>query len=158
MFTILTIGSSIGVCNGINVVINVDQKRAYMAQPGCQEWVTVIECICHGCGGNRWQPVATGSNRWQPGPYWSHMGYGEDAWATGKLHGTWRGCLEHDEASWTMSRWQRPGVRVRMESRGLGPVPREYRQFADIKFFLSLQHRPSRLKTGPRPQPVPDSR
>src|SRR5579871_6867344 len=97
----------------------------------------------------RRQPVATGGNRRQPGPYWSHMGHREDAWATGKLHGTWRGCLEHDEASWTMSRWQGPGVRVRMESRGLGAVPREYRQFADIEFFLSLQHRPSRPKTGP---------
>jgi len=106
----------------------------------------------------RRQPVATSGNQWQPGSYWSHMGYGEDAWATGKLNGIWRGCLKHDEASWTMSRWQRPGVRVRMESRGPGPVPREYRRFADIEFFLSLQHRPSRPKTGPRPQPMPDPR
>ena len=38
-------GSSIGVCNGINVVVDIEQKQTYMAQPGRQEWVTVIECI-----------------------------------------------------------------------------------------------------------------
>src|SRR5579862_8077378 len=35
----------------------------------------------------RRQPVATSGNRQQPEPYWSHMGHGEDAWTTGKLHG-----------------------------------------------------------------------
>jgi len=45
-FESLIVGSSIGVCNGINVVIDADMElEAYMVQPGRQEWVTVIECI-----------------------------------------------------------------------------------------------------------------
>lgn len=41
----LIIGSSIGTCQGTNVVIDTSVKQAYTAQPGRQEWVTVIECI-----------------------------------------------------------------------------------------------------------------
>jgi hypothetical protein len=45
-FESLTVGGSIGVCNGINILIDMDMGlEVYMAQPGCQEWVTVIECI-----------------------------------------------------------------------------------------------------------------
>ena len=43
--SILTVGCSIGSCNGVNVVINSELKKAYTAQPGRQDWVTVIECI-----------------------------------------------------------------------------------------------------------------
>jgi hypothetical protein len=43
--TKLIVGSSIGACNGTNVVIDIDMNQSYMAQPGRQEWVTVIECI-----------------------------------------------------------------------------------------------------------------
>src|SRR5438105_13640322 len=39
------IGSSIGICQGTNVVIDTSVKQAYTAQPGRQEWVTIIECI-----------------------------------------------------------------------------------------------------------------
>ena len=41
----LTVGHSIGSCNGVNVVIDTELKKAYTAQPGCQKWVMVIECI-----------------------------------------------------------------------------------------------------------------
>ena len=44
-FNKLTLGCSIGICNGVNVVVNSELKKVYMAQPGRQEWVTVIECI-----------------------------------------------------------------------------------------------------------------
>jgi len=45
LFCILIIGSSIGTCQGTNVVVDTSVKHAYAAQPGRQEWVTVIECI-----------------------------------------------------------------------------------------------------------------
>ena len=41
----LTSGCSIGICNGVNVVVDSELKKVYTAQPGRQEWVTVIECI-----------------------------------------------------------------------------------------------------------------
>ena len=40
----LTVGSSIGTFNGINVVVDIELNKQYIAQPGRQEWVTVIEC------------------------------------------------------------------------------------------------------------------
>ena len=39
------ITSSIGTCQGLNVVVDTSIGTAYKAQPSRQEWVTVIECI-----------------------------------------------------------------------------------------------------------------
>jgi len=41
----LIAGSSIGTCRATHVVVDTTLDRAYAAQPGRQEWVTVIECI-----------------------------------------------------------------------------------------------------------------
>ena len=51
------------------------------------------------------------------------------------------------------------GVKVRMESRGPGLVPKGYRRFGDMILFLSLQHRPSRQKTDQNRSPcqIPDT-
>src|SRR5438477_9587481 len=41
----LIVGSSIGTYNGINVVVDMELNKQYIAQPRRQEWVTVIECM-----------------------------------------------------------------------------------------------------------------
>jgi len=44
-FYLLIIGCSIGTAQTSNVVIDTSVSKAYEAQPGRQEWITVIECI-----------------------------------------------------------------------------------------------------------------
>ena len=39
-------GFSIGSIQGAYVVVNKDLQTKYQVQPGRQEWVTVLECIC----------------------------------------------------------------------------------------------------------------
>ena len=39
-------GFSIGVVQRSYVVVNKESKTRYQAQPGRQEWVSVIECVC----------------------------------------------------------------------------------------------------------------
>src|SRR5277367_6310351 len=41
----LIVGCSIGIADTSNVVIDSSYPKAYEAQPGRQEWVTVIECV-----------------------------------------------------------------------------------------------------------------
>ena len=36
------IGSNLGAC----VIVNAQIRSQFQAQPGRQEWVTVVECIC----------------------------------------------------------------------------------------------------------------
>src|SRR5437868_8341516 len=43
--SLLTIGCSIGTLQTSNVVIDTSVSEAYEAQPGRQEWLTVIECM-----------------------------------------------------------------------------------------------------------------
>ena len=43
--SLLILGSSIGIANGAQVVVDSSISTAYEAQPGWQEWVTAIECI-----------------------------------------------------------------------------------------------------------------
>lgn len=45
LYSGLIIGSSIGTMQTSNVVVDVAVSDAYEAQPGRQEWLTVIECI-----------------------------------------------------------------------------------------------------------------
>ena len=40
------IGFSIGTHGSGYVIVSSSQKQVYRAEPGRQEWVTVIECIC----------------------------------------------------------------------------------------------------------------
>ena len=39
-------GFSIGTIEAMHVIINSKIQQNYQAQPGRQEWVTSIECIC----------------------------------------------------------------------------------------------------------------
>ena len=39
-------GFSIGVLQRSYVVVNKDSKTRYKAQPGRQEWVSVVKCVC----------------------------------------------------------------------------------------------------------------
>ena len=41
----LILGCSVGTAQTSNVVVDTSVPKAYEAQPGRQEWVTVIECI-----------------------------------------------------------------------------------------------------------------
>ena len=45
LYSGLIIGSSIGTLQTSNIVVDVVVSDAYEAQPGRQEWLTVIECI-----------------------------------------------------------------------------------------------------------------
>jgi len=45
LYCLLTVGCSIGTMGTSNVVVDTSVPKAYEAQPGRQEWVTVIECI-----------------------------------------------------------------------------------------------------------------
>jgi len=42
---LISLGTSIGTCQGVHVVVDKELNSVYTAQPGRQEWVTVIECI-----------------------------------------------------------------------------------------------------------------
>jgi hypothetical protein len=39
-------GFSIGKINATRIIINKKLRMKYQAQPGRQEWVSVVECIC----------------------------------------------------------------------------------------------------------------
>ena len=39
-------GMAIGTIQGSHVIVNRDKRLKYQAEPGRQEWVTVVECIC----------------------------------------------------------------------------------------------------------------
>ena len=39
-------GFSIGTIEASRVIINASVRQKFQAQPGCQEWVTSVECIC----------------------------------------------------------------------------------------------------------------
>ena len=41
----LSVGCSIGTAQTSNCVVDISASKAYEAQPGRQEWVTVIECV-----------------------------------------------------------------------------------------------------------------
>ena len=45
LFSLLIVGCSIGTMQTSNVVIDTSISDAYEAQPGRQEWLTVIECV-----------------------------------------------------------------------------------------------------------------
>lgn len=69
LYNVLIIESSIGTCQGTNVVIDTNVKKPHAAQPGRQEWVTVIECIS--ASGNKIPPyvILKGENlvlNWLP--------------------------------------------------------------------------------------------
>src|SRR5271170_2158049 len=42
----LTIGFAIGESQASYVVVDSTLRRKYQAEPGRQEWITVVECIC----------------------------------------------------------------------------------------------------------------
>jgi len=42
----LTVGFAIGESQSSYVVVDSTIRRKYQAQPGRQEWITVVECIC----------------------------------------------------------------------------------------------------------------
>ena len=44
-YYMLTVGCSIGSTQTSNVVVDTSVGKGYKAQPGRQEWVTVIECV-----------------------------------------------------------------------------------------------------------------
>lgn len=46
LFMLIFIGFSIGTRGAGCVIVSSSEKQAYRLQPGRQEWVTVIECIC----------------------------------------------------------------------------------------------------------------
>ena len=46
LFFNANIGFAIGTRGRGYVIVSSNQKQTYQAQPGRQEWVTVIECIC----------------------------------------------------------------------------------------------------------------
>src|SRR2546423_1201289 len=44
--TKVTVGFAIGTAQTSYVVVDAHQRKKYQAQPGRQEWITAIECIC----------------------------------------------------------------------------------------------------------------
>ena len=42
-------GFSIGTIEASKVIINGEIREYYQSQPGRQEWVTSVECICADC-------------------------------------------------------------------------------------------------------------
>jgi len=42
---LISLGTSIGTCQGVHVVVDKELNSVYTAQPGRHKWVTVIECI-----------------------------------------------------------------------------------------------------------------
>src|SRR5947209_19086284 len=54
--TLLMIGFAVEESQASYVVVDSSLHRKYQAEPGRQEWITVIECICADQGCNQTEP------------------------------------------------------------------------------------------------------
>ena len=95
MYNMDETGFAIGVLQWSYVVINKDSKTRYKAQPGRQEWVSVVECICADGGSitpfiilkgkkvtSSWIPTAALDLNW-------HFGVSQKGWTSNALGFEW---------------------------------------------------------------------
>ena len=88
-------GFAIGVVQRSYVVVNKESKTRYQAQPGRQEWASVVECICaNGCSiapfiilkgekvTSSWIPTVALDLHW-------HFGASQKAWTSNALGFDW---------------------------------------------------------------------
>ena len=95
MYNIDETGFAIGVIQRSYVVVNKESKTRYQAQPGRQEWVSVVECICADSGSippfiilkgekvtSSWIPTAALDLNW-------HFGASQKGWTSNELGFQW---------------------------------------------------------------------
>ena len=95
MYNMDETGFAIGVIQRSYVVVNKESKTRYQAQPGRQEWVSVVECICADSGSippfiilkgekvtSSWIPTAALDLNW-------HFGASQKGWTSNELGFQW---------------------------------------------------------------------